>query len=190
MAGQGATAENIAAIIAQVTLAMSQERDEEEDNKSIYMVHQAELENDKCYSDEEEYDEGLYMVHQAEFENGKCSSYEEEYEKSIHLADLWKKSEREIGVKFDIQKGATNEFFQQTKDDTLTNFDTEHVSHNLVFTVSQKSKSYLEAAKGKFSDTNNNQTFPIRSTLEQGVAVNEGLPTAESPVTNEDVLTN
>ena len=94
MAGQGATAKHIAAIIAQVTLAMSQERDEEEDNKSIYMVHQAELENDKCYSDEEEYDEGLYMVHQAEFENGKCSSYEEEYEKSIHLADLWIKYER------------------------------------------------------------------------------------------------
>ena len=35
MAGQDDTAEQIAAIIAQVTLAMSRARDEEEDNKSI-----------------------------------------------------------------------------------------------------------------------------------------------------------
>ena len=49
MAGQGATAEQIATIIVQVTLTMSQAIDEKEDNKSLYMVHQAELENDKCY---------------------------------------------------------------------------------------------------------------------------------------------
>ena len=60
----------------------------------------------------------------------------------------------------------------------------------------------MEAAKGNLSDTNINQTFPIRPTLEQGVAVNEGVPTAESPtalevapaaelpVTKEDVPTN
>ena len=52
------------------------------------------------------------------------------------------------------------------------------------------------------SNDNNNQTFPIRPTLEQGVAVNEGVltaesptvlevvPAAESPVTNEDVPTD
>ena len=66
----------------------------------------------------------------------------------------------------------------------------------------QKSKSYLEVAKVNLSDTNNNQKFPIRPTLEQGVAVNEGVPTdesttalevvptAESPVTNEVVPTD
>ena len=48
MDDQGATAKHIAVIIAQVKLAMSQARDEEEDNKSLYMVHQAELENAKC----------------------------------------------------------------------------------------------------------------------------------------------
>ena len=60
----------------------------------------------------------------------------------------------------------------------------------------------MEAAKGNFSDNNNNQTFPIRYALEQVVAVNEGVPTAESPtvlvvvptselpVTNEDVRTH
>ena len=91
---------------------------------------------------------------------------------------------------------------QQQRDDALTNCDTEHVTDHLVFTVSQKSKSYLEAAKGNFTDTNNNQTFPIRPTLEQGVAVNEGVstaeshtalevvPTAESPVTNDNVPTD
>ena len=52
------------------------------------------------------------------------------------------------------------------------------------------------------SNTNNNETFPIRTTLEQGVAVNEGVPTtesptvmevvpiSESPVTNKDVPTD
>ena len=79
--------------------------------------------------------------------------------------------------------------FQQPKDDALTNCDTEHVTDNLVSTVLQKSKSYLEAAKGNLSDTNNNQTFAIRPTLEQGVAVNEGVPTSESPTALEVVPT-
>ena len=60
----------------------------------------------------------------------------------------------------------------------------------------------MEAAKVNLSDTNNNQTFPIRPTLEQGVGLNEGLPIAESPtalevvptaelpVANKDVITN
>ena len=33
----------------------------------------------------------------------------------FNLADLWSKSERESGVKFDIQKGATNFFFNNQK---------------------------------------------------------------------------
>ena len=65
----------------------------------------------------------------------------------------------------------------------------------------QKPKSYLEAAKGNLDDNNSNQTVPIRPALEQGVAGNEGVPTAESPtvlevaptaespVKNEGVLT-
>ena len=142
------------------------------------------------------------MVHRAEFENAKCSSDEEEDDGSLHLAGLWSKSERKSGVKFDIQKDATKKMFQQPKDDVLTNCDTEHVTHNLVSTILHKSKSYLEAPKGKFSDTNKNQTFPTRPTLEQGFAINEGVPTAESPtalevvpttestVTNKDVLTD
>ena len=73
MAGQGATAEQIDAIIAQVTLDIYWAKYEEEDNESIYMVHQAELENAKCYSDEEEYDESLYME---ELENTKYYSDE------------------------------------------------------------------------------------------------------------------
>ena len=104
------------------------------------------------------------------------------------MADLWSKSEQESGVKLDIQKDATNKKIQQPKDDALTNCDTEHVTDNLVSIVLQKSKSYLEAAKGNFSNTNNNQRFPIRPTLEQGVVVNEGVPTAESP-TALDVVT-
>ena len=60
----------------------------------------------------------------------------------------------------------------------------------------------MEATNGSLSDTNNNQVFPIRPTLEQGVKVNEGVPTSESPtalevvstaelpVTNEDVQTD
>ena len=118
----------------------------------------------------------------------------------FNLEDLWSKYERESGVKFEIQKDATNKNVQQPKDYALTNCDTDYVTDNLVSTVLQKSKSYLEAAKINLSDTNNNQTFPIRPTLEQSVAVNEGVtttespttlevvPTAESPVTNEDVL--
>ena len=53
----------------------------------------------------------------------------------------------------------------------------------------QKSKLYLEAAKGNFANTNNNQTVPIRPTLEQGLVVNEGVPTAESPTALEVMLT-
>ena len=37
------------------------------------------------------------------------------------------------------------------------------------------------------ADNNNNQKFPIRPTLEQGVAGNEGVPTAESPTALEVV---
>ena len=55
------------------------------------------------------------MVHQAELENAKCSSDEEEDDGSLHLADLWSKSEWESGVKFDIQKDATNKFFNNQK---------------------------------------------------------------------------
>ena len=55
--------------------------------------------------------------------------------------------------------------------------------------------------KVNLADKNNNQTFPIRPKLEEGVAGNEGVPTAEShtaleavptaelPVTNEGVPT-
>ena len=35
----------------------------------------------------------------------------------FNFADLWSKSEQESGVKFDIQQDATNNFFQQPKDD-------------------------------------------------------------------------
>ena len=47
----------------------------------------------------------------------------------------------------------------------------------------------MEAAKVNLSNDNNNQTFPIRPTLEQGIAVNEGVPTAESPTVLEFVPT-
>ena len=50
-----------------------------------------------------------------------------------------------------------------------------------------KSKSYLEAAKENLSDTNNNQTFPIWPILEQGIVVNEVVPTTESPTALEVV---
>ena len=105
------------------------------------------------------------------------------------MADLWSKSERESGVQFDTQRDVTNKKFQQPKDDVLTNYDTEHVTANLVFTVLQKSKSYLEVAKGNLADNNNNQTVPIRPTLEQVVAENEGVPTAESHTALEAVPT-
>ena len=72
MAGQGATAEHITAIIAQVTLAISWARDEKEDDESIYMSP-IRTWNAKCYSDEEEDDESFYM---AELENAKYSSSE------------------------------------------------------------------------------------------------------------------
>ena len=110
-------------------------------------------------------------------------------DKDFNLADLWRKSEQESGVKFDIQKDATNKQIQQPKYDALKNCDTEHVTDNLVTTVAQKSNSYLEAAKGNLYDTNNNKTIPIRYILEQGIAVNEGVPTSESPNVMEVVLT-
>ena len=68
------------------------------------------------------------------WENNRELATNEEF----NLADLWSKSEQESGVKFDIQKDATNKKFQQPKDDALTNCDTEHETHNLVSTVSQK----------------------------------------------------
>ena len=88
-----------------------------------------------------------------------------------------------------IQRDATNQNFQQPKDDALINCNTEHVTDNLVSTVLQKTKSYLEAAKGNLVNNNNNQTVPIRPTLEQGVAGNEGVPTNESPTALEVVPT-
>ena len=63
------------------------------------------------------------------------------------MADLWRKSDWESGAKFDIQRDATNNFFQQTRDDALINCDTEQVTDTLVSTILQKSKSYLEAEK-------------------------------------------
>ena len=116
--------------------------------------------------------------------NRELATYED-----FNFADLWSKSERESGVKFDIQREATNNFFQQPKDDALTNGDTEHVTDTLVSTVSQKSKSYLEGTKDNLADKNNNQTVPIRPTFEQGVAGNEVVPTTESPTALEVVLT-
>ena len=80
----------------------------------------------------------------------------------FNLADLWSKSEQESGVKFDIQKDATNKTWQQSEDDALIKCYTEHVTDTSVSTVSQKSKSYLEAAKGNLSDENNNQTIGTR----------------------------
>ena len=55
--------------------------------------------------------------------------------KDFNLADLWSKYERESGVKFDIQRDATNKCFQQPKDDALTICDTEPVTDTLVSTV-------------------------------------------------------
>ena len=55
------------------------------------------------------------MVHQAESENAKCSSDEEKDHESLHLADLWSKSERESGVKFDIEKDVTKNTFSNQK---------------------------------------------------------------------------
>ena len=104
------------------------------------------------------------------------------------MIDLWSKSERESGVKFDIQRDSTSKIFQQPKYDALTNCNTEHVTENLFTTVSQKSKSYLDSAKGNLADNNNNQTFPTRPILEQGVAENEGVTTAESPTAKMEVV--
>ena len=97
------------------------------------------------------------------------------------MADLWSKSERESGVKFDIHRDATKKSFQQRKDDALSNCDTEHVTDTLFSTVLLKSKSYLEATKINLADNNNNKIVPIRPTLEQGVTGNEEAPTADMP---------
>ena len=83
-----------------------------------------------------------------------------------------------VAVQFNIERDATNKCFQQPEDDALTNFYTEHVTEHVVTTVLQKSNSYLDAAKGNLADNKTNQTFPTRPTLEQGVARNEGVPTA------------
>ena len=64
--------------------------------------------------------------------NRELATYED-----FTLADLWSKSERESGVKFDIQRDSNSNFFQQPKDDALTNCDTEHVTENLVTTVAE-----------------------------------------------------
>ena len=129
--------------------------------------------------------------------NRELTTYED-----FNLVYLWRKYEQESGVKFDIHKDATNKNIQKQEYYALTNCDTENVTDNLVSTVLQKSKSYSEAGKCNFSDNNNNQTFPTRPTLEQGIVVNEVVPTAESPtalevvltaeslVTNKDVLTD
>ena len=107
--------------------------------------------------------------------NRELDTYED-----FNLADLWRKSKQENGVKFDIQRDSNNKKFQEPKDDELTNCDTEHVTKNLFTNVLQKSKSYLDVAKGSFADSDNNKTFPTRSTLYQGFVENEGERTAES----------
>ena len=94
------------------------------------------------------------------------------------MAYLWSKSERESGVKFDIQSDSNNKKFQQPKDDALTNCNTEHATKHLVTTVLKKSKSYLDAAKVNLADNDNNKTFPTRSTLDQRFSENEGVTTA------------
>ena len=78
-----------------------------------------------------------------------------------------------------MQQDSNGKTFQQPKDDALTICDTEHVTGNLVTTVSKKSKSYLEAAKGHLANNDNNKTFPTRSTLDQRFVENEVVPTAE-----------
>ena len=105
----------------------------------------------------------------------------------LNLAYLWSKSERESGVKLDIQRDSNSKIFQQPKNNTLTNCDIEHVTKNLYTTVSQKSKSYLDAEKVNLADNDNNKTFPSRSTIDQRFAENEGAPTSESPTAKMEV---
>ena len=90
--------------------------------------------------------------------NRELATYED-----FNLEDLWSKSERESGVKFDIQRDSNSKTFQQPKDGALTYCDTEHVTKILITTVSNKSKSYLEAAKVNLA--NNKKTFPTGSDL-------------------------
>ena len=54
----------------------------------------------------------------------------------------------------------------------------QHVTENFVTTVSEKSKSYFEAAKGNLADNDNNKIFSTRSTLGQRFVENEVIPTA------------
>ena len=82
----------------------------------------------------------------------------------INLADLWSKSEQESGVNLTSKERQLKKF-QQPKENALTNCDTAQVNDNLVTTVSQKSKSYLEAAKVNLDNNNNYQTFTTRPTL-------------------------
>ena len=103
------------------------------------------------------------------------------------MADLWSKSEWESGVNFDIQLDSNSKFLQQPKDDALTNCDTEKVTKNLVTTVLQKSKSYLDAAKEIFVDNDDSKTFPTGSTLDQTFEENEGERTAESHTSKMEV---
>ena len=51
--------------------------------------------------------------------NRELATYED-----FNLAELWSKSERESGVKFDIQRDSTRKIFQQPKGDEITNCDT------------------------------------------------------------------
>ena len=102
------------------------------------------------------------------------------------MEDLWSKSERESGVKFGIQRDSNSKIFQQPKDDALIDCNTEHVTKNLITTVSKKSKSYLEAAKVNLA--NNNKTFPTGSALYLRFVENEGEPTAESHTAESEVV--
>ena len=65
--------------------------------------------------------------------NRELAMYED-----FNLADLWSKSERESGVKFDIQWDSNSKKNQQPKDDALINCDTDHVPKHLVTTNLQK----------------------------------------------------
>ena len=99
--------------------------------------------------------------------------------KDFNFSDLWSKSERESGVKFDIQRDSNSKTSQHPKDDALTDCDTEHVTKNLITTVLKKSKSYLEAVKESLAQ--NNKKFPTRSTLDRIFVENVLLLLSEFP---------
>ena len=65
--------------------------------------------------------------------NRELATYED-----FNLEDLWSKSERKSGVKFDIQRYSNRKKIQQPKDDALTDCKTEHVNRTLITTVSKK----------------------------------------------------